>query len=97
MEEVQKGRFLRLEDNKPTQITFSDWTTDKYNDVLFKSYASKENGVEIDQVWTIFDFSLAEKLKKIVKGKKTHQRITVEITKKPIDEFDAEYDVKEVK
>ncbi len=91
------ARFLKFEDKKTKQLIISDWTKEKYGDILFKCYVSEEDGQESDKVWTVFDFDLAEKMKKVIRGKKPHQKISLEVKMTKIDDFDKEYEVKVLK
>ena len=88
------ARFLRFENKKPKLLVISDWTTAKYGEILFKCYVTQEDGEEADKIWSVFDFDLAEKMKKVVRGKKTHQKIKLKVIMSEIDEFDKEYEIK---
>jgi len=90
------ARFLRFENEKETEVVISDWTSEKFGDVLFKAYVTEVDGQEVDKIWTAFDFDLAQQLKKSVRGKKTHNKLRLKVTMREIDEFDKEYTVKVV-
>ncbi len=92
------ARFVFFDNKIPKTLIISDWDTKKQmNDVLFKCYVIKEDDKEVDKLLTAFDFDFAEQLKKVVKGKKSHQKIKIKVLMTEIDDFEKEYEVKEIK
>lgn len=58
-------KFLRFEDGETKELTVSDWDFSKNPaGYLFKCYVTKENGEEVDKVWSVWDYDSAQKLKK---------------------------------
>ena len=68
--------YLRFEIDTPKVITVSDWNFAKgASGYLFKCYVVKEDGNEIDKIWTVWNYETAQALKKklgtkYVSGKK---------------------------
>jgi len=57
--------YLRFEKDKEKRLTVSDWDFTKGpSDYLFKCYVIKEDGKEVDKIWTVWDYDSAQKLKK---------------------------------
>ena len=81
--------YLRLEDNKPTEIKINYWTFERnpYSEALFTSEVVEVDGAKVDKVWSVWDPELRDELKKLLKDKnpiKDTFRLT--IVKRTVDE-----------
>jgi len=89
------GRFIKLVDNEPKELTITDWDFSKSTGgYLFKCYVNSEDGEESDKIWTVWEYDLMMLLKKKLAGKKVHIPMTVKvlINRKSKDE-EPEYEV----
>ncbi|MFW6449523.1 MAG: hypothetical protein ACOCZ6_00590 [Nanoarchaeota archaeon] len=58
-------KFLRFQPDETKELTVSDWQFPKNpSSYLFKCYVTKENGEEVDKVWSVWDYGSTQKLKK---------------------------------
>tara|TARA_Y100000034_G_scaffold135039_1_gene205439 strand:- start:1767 stop:2060 length:294 start_codon:yes stop_codon:yes gene_type:complete len=96
MEFERSAKFLNFTDGEEKLITISDWHAEKSGDVLFKCYIDEENGAEVDKFWFVWDFDLAQDLKKVTKGKKPYEKVKLKVSMTEIDEFDKEFKVKKL-
>jgi len=87
----KSAKFLNFENNVEKIIIISDWNTEKINDVLFKCYVVEEDGEEVDKFWYVWDYDLAESLKKFIRGKKPYEKIKIKVLMTEVDEFSKEY------
>ena len=83
------GRFLKINENEPKEVTITDWDFTKGNGgYLFKCYVNKENGEISDKIWTVWEYEFMMLLKKKLAGKKSHIPVSMKILmkKKETDE-----------
>jgi hypothetical protein len=79
------GNKLYLEHDVPAKILISHWEfiVDSGNGPSFKCFVTKEDGEEVDKVWSVWDHKLKLKLKDKVKGKKAgFDKVEVTVTRK---------------
>jgi len=88
------GQYARFKEGKTTKITVSDWTFAKGMNYLFRCYVTKFDGKEVDQIWTVWDYESAQKLKKKLGTNYTSgsKELTVKMKKDDMDEIS--FDVK---
>lgn len=82
--------YLRFEEGKEKTLLVSDWDFSKSPaGYLFKCYVLKEDGEEVDKIWTVWDYASAQLIKKKLGAKyvSTPKEITVKML---VDEEDDE-------
>ena len=88
------ARFLKLEENKETELTISDWDfTKQASGALFKCYVIKENGEEIDKIWTVWDYETSLVLKKKLGVKYVSGSKVLKVTMKKDDEEEIYFEI----
>lgn len=76
-----KGRYLYFEDNKSKDLVISNWSFDKYSSEspLFRCYVTKLDGEDVDKLWSVWDYEFTQVLKKKLKGKQIHEKVSIKI------------------
>ena len=86
--------YIRFEErNIPKKMKITEWQFLKKdpNDALFKTCVIEEDGLPVDKFWTVWDYDLKEKLKKMLKPFKHPDRtkvtVIIELKGEEMEEF----------
>lgn len=59
------AEFLRFEHDKPKKLHLDEWDFSRHPaGYCFKAYVLKEDGEEVDKIWTVWDYHSSLRLKK---------------------------------
>jgi hypothetical protein len=87
-------QYLRFEEGTPKEVTVSDWDFSKGSSgFLFKCYVTKEDNVEVDKIWTVWDYESAIKLKKKLGAKYTSGKKIIKAVMHKNDEDDIYFEI----
>jgi hypothetical protein len=56
--------FLRFVEKVPKKLTVNEWSFPKGQQYLFRCYVGKEDGLDVDKIWTVWDYESTKQLKK---------------------------------
>jgi hypothetical protein len=88
------AEYLKFEDGETKELTVSEWKFGSFpSGYLFRCYVTKENGEEVDKIWTIWDYQSVQRLKKVLGTKSTFgtKEIKVKMTVSEDDESTFEF------
>ncbi|MGM5482557.1 MAG: hypothetical protein ACQESF_03785 [Nanobdellota archaeon] len=86
--------FLRFSPEETKELRVSDWDfTKNPSGYLFKCYVIRENGEEVDKIWTVWDYETAQKLKKKLGVKYVSGSKDLKVTMQKDEEDDTYFEI----
>jgi hypothetical protein len=84
--------YVRFQEGVSKKMLVNEWDFPKGSPYLFRCYVAEEDGVEVDKLWTVWDYATMKALKKRL-GVKSSSPKEISVTMRMDDDDEPTFEV----